>query len=66
MPIVQISIAAGKTDAQMKEMYKQVTDAMVKSLDVKPEAITIFVQEYEHTKIGKLGMTYQEFLQKQS
>jgi len=62
MPIIQINIAAGKTDAQKKEMYKLVTEAMVKSVQVKTEAVTIFVNEYSPDDIGKAGMSYREFI----
>ncbi|WP_425059875.1 hypothetical protein SCACP_04970 [Sporomusa carbonis] len=62
MPIIQINIAAGKTNEQKKEMYKLVTEAMVKSVGVKEEAVTIFVNEYDLSDIGKAGKSYPEFL----
>jgi 4-oxalocrotonate tautomerase len=45
MPIIQINLIEGRTTDQKRKLVANVTDAVVKSLDVGPDAVRIILQE---------------------
>jgi 4-oxalocrotonate tautomerase len=45
MPIIQVNMFEGRTVDQKRKLVSAMTDAVVKSLDVKPEDIRIILQE---------------------
>ena len=45
MPIIQINIMEGRTEAQKQALMREVTRAAVDTLGVRPEAVRIIVQE---------------------
>ena len=45
MPIIQINLIEGRTTDQKRKLVASVTDAVVKSLDVGPDAVRIILQE---------------------
>ncbi|WP_232698303.1 2-hydroxymuconate tautomerase [Brevibacillus daliensis] len=45
MPIVQIQVLQGRTDEQINHLIKNVTEATVTSLEVKPEQVRVIVTE---------------------
>ncbi|HHY16525.1 MAG TPA: 4-oxalocrotonate tautomerase [Firmicutes bacterium] len=45
MPIVQIELIEGRTIDQKKTMAKEVTDAIVRSLGVTPDAVRIIMRD---------------------
>ena len=45
MPIVQVNLLEGRTIDQKKKLVANLTEAVVKSLDVKPDAVRIILQE---------------------
>jgi len=45
MPIIQIHLMEGRTEAQKEEMMRNVTQGVVDALGVKPESVRILVQE---------------------
>lgn len=47
MPIVQVEILKGRTVEQKREMVKEVTEAITKTLICKPEAVKIIIREME-------------------
>ncbi len=47
MPIISIKIAKGRSIEQKRELVKTVTDAVVSSLDVKPEWVTVTIDELD-------------------
>jgi len=47
MPVVSIKIAKGRTVEQKRALAKSVTDAVVGSIAVKPEWVTVVIEEYE-------------------
>lgn len=55
MPTVHIHMYEGRTKEQKRNLVKSVTDAIVKSLDVKPEAVTIFLHEISKENVAKAG-----------
>ncbi|MEW6662514.1 MAG: 2-hydroxymuconate tautomerase [Bacillota bacterium] len=60
MPVLHIHMLSGKTPEQKKAMVKSVTEAIVKSIEVEAEKITIFIKEFEKEDIGKAGLLYNE------
>lgn len=47
MPIIQIHLMEGRSEADKHLMMKRVTEAVVESLHVKPTAVRIIVQEIQ-------------------
>ena len=45
MPIIQVNLLEGRTTDQKRKLVANVTEAVVKSLDVKPDAVRIILQE---------------------
>jgi len=45
MPLVQITLLTGRTLDQRRAMVEQVTDAIVDSIGVAPEAVRIYLRE---------------------
>jgi 4-oxalocrotonate tautomerase len=47
MPVVSIKIAKGRSVEQKRSLVKSVTDAVVAAIMVKPEWVTVVIEEYE-------------------
>lgn len=60
MPIVQIQILEGRSIERKKNMIKQVTDAIVESMDVPIENIRVIITEIPHEHWGTGGKTKDE------
>ena len=45
MPIVTIKLIEGRTEEQKKALVEKVTEAIVESVNVKPEAVAIVLEE---------------------
>lgn len=45
MPIVTIKLLEGRTDEQKKALVEKVTEAIVETVNAKPEAVTIVLEE---------------------
>jgi 4-oxalocrotonate tautomerase len=54
MPIININMFEGRTIDQKRKMVVAVTEAMVKSLDIKPETVRIIISESpkHHIAVG--------------
>jgi 4-oxalocrotonate tautomerase len=50
----------GRTTEQKKIMVESITEAVVKAINVEPEKVTIFINEFEKEEIGKGGRLYTE------
>lgn len=62
MPMIQINMLAGRSKEQKKEMFQAVTEAMVKSIGVKQESVTVYLKEYTTDEIAKAGKPFSELL----
>jgi 4-oxalocrotonate tautomerase len=54
MPIIQVEMKSGRSEAQKHELTRKLTDAVVEALEVKPEQVRILLREYApgHYTIG--------------
>ncbi len=60
MPIVNIQILKGRSHEQKKKLTKAVTDAIVATIGVKPEAVWIVVEEMEKENFSTGGILHSE------
>ncbi len=47
MPIVTIKLAKGRSIEQKRKLVKAITDAVVSILDVKPEWVSVLIEEFD-------------------
>ncbi len=55
MPVVQISMWAGRTEEQKRKMMAGVTKAICESIGCKPGDVTIIVYDIDKKNWGKEG-----------
>lgn len=60
MPIIQMEILKGRTIEQKREMVKEVTSAIVKTLSCPPEAVSIIIREMEKEEYSVAGKLYSD------
>ena len=56
MPIVQISMIAGRTPEKKEQLIKKVTDAIVDSLQVPADLVRIIIHDIPKENIGDGGV----------
>jgi 4-oxalocrotonate tautomerase len=59
MPIIQVNMFEGRTIDQKRKLVANMTDAVVKSLGVKPEDVRIILQDlarHDYAIAGVLAM----------
>lgn len=59
MPILNIALIAGRSNEQKEALIKEVTDACVNALDVKPETVRILLQDIAPQDFGVAGESVQ-------
>lgn len=60
MPIVTIDMIEGRTDEQKKNLVREVTEAIVKTIDTAPENVTVVLHDQPKINIAKAGKTLAE------
>lgn len=60
MPEVVIHLAEGRTVDQKRALMKDITDAVVKNANVKPEAVTVSIVEAPLINKMKGGVLFSE------
>jgi len=60
MPIVNIKIAKGRSIEQKKKLVKDITDVVVKDLDLRPEWVTVLIDEYDRENWASGGELHSE------
>jgi 4-oxalocrotonate tautomerase len=60
MPILRVSLWAGRTKEQKSELAKALTDTMVKVAKVPPEAVTIMIEELPKENWASRGVLHSE------
>ena len=56
MPIIHVSMIEGRTLDQKRKLVTSMTEAVVKSLDVKPEAVHIVIHDLPKTNCAGAGV----------
>ena len=57
MPIIQLNIAEGRTVEQKLAAFAAITDAVVRTLDVRPEQVRILIIEVSPENFAIAGET---------
>ena len=57
MPIIQVNIAEGRTVEQKLAAFAAITDAVVRTLDVRPEQVRIQINEVKDENFAIAGET---------
>ena len=60
MPILRVSLWAGRTKEQKTELAKALTDTMVKVAKVPPEAVTVMFEELPKENWATNGVLHSE------
>ena len=47
MPVITIQIAKGRSIEQKRDLVKSITNSVVSSLDVKPEWVSVLIEEFD-------------------
>ena len=56
MPIIEVKLFKGRTLDQKRKLVADITDAVVKSLDVQPEAVRIILQDMSKEDLAVAGV----------
>ena len=56
MPIVHISMIAGRTPEKKEKLIKKVTDAVVESLEIPADRVHIVLHDIPKENIGDAGV----------
>ena len=57
MPIIQLNVAEGRTAEQKLAVMAAITDAVVRTLDVRPEQVRILINEVKDENFAIAGET---------
>jgi 4-oxalocrotonate tautomerase len=60
MPLVQVSLAAGRSESQIRTLIAELTDATVRALDADPERVTVIVTQVDPAQWARGGATLAE------
>lgn len=55
MPIINIKMAKGRTIEQKRDLARTLTEDVVRILDVRPEWVTVIIDEYERENWASEG-----------
>jgi 4-oxalocrotonate tautomerase len=56
MPIIQVNLLEGRTIDQKRKLVANMTDAVAKSLDVKPEDVRIILRDMSRHDYAVAGV----------
>lgn len=57
MPIAQINIVEGRTDAQKEMLIREVSDAITRALDAPLESVRVIINEMPKQHFGIAGQS---------
>lgn len=60
MPLVEVTIAAGRSDEQIRAMMHEVHEAVLRTVDTQPEHIRVIVREVPRTHWATGDLTIAE------
>ncbi len=58
MPVVQIEMLPGRNLEQKRAMVKRVTEALVETINCKPERVKIIIREVAKEHLADSGVLY--------
>jgi 4-oxalocrotonate tautomerase len=56
VPLIQVNMAAGRTDEQKRALLEAITDAVQRSIDAPLESIRVWISEFQPTEYMVAGM----------
>lgn len=56
MPLIQVNMAAGRTDEEKKRLMEEITKAVETALEVSPAAIRVWINEFRDTEFMAGGV----------
>ena len=60
MPIISVVALEGRTVDQKRALVKDITEAVVKNFNVKPDAVTVIIHEMSKENIAKSGKLFMD------
>ena len=60
MPMIQVYMLKGRTDAQKRQLIEAMTDVMVEVCGSKPERVGVIVSEIDPTNWGRAGVPHSD------
>lgn len=60
MPLIEVTIAEGRSPRQIRNMIQGVHDAVVQNADARPEHVSVIVHEVPRAHWGAGGATLDE------
>ncbi len=60
MPVIHVYMFEGRTLDQKRKLVSSMTDAVVKSLDSKPETVQILIHENPKSNVAKAGVLHSD------
>jgi 4-oxalocrotonate tautomerase len=60
MPLIEVSLAQGRSEQQIRTMIHEVHEAVLRSIDTKPEYIRVIVREVPRTQWATGDVTLSE------
>ncbi len=58
MPLVEISMLAGRDSAMKENIIREVTDAVVRTSGAPPDAVTVIIRDVPRTDWACAGIPY--------
>jgi len=60
MPILDVTLLAGRTPEKKNALIRELTDAAVRALDVPPQSVRVLLREIDHEHFAVGGVTKAE------
>jgi 4-oxalocrotonate tautomerase len=60
MPFVAVKILKGRSVEAKRELARRVTEAVAGAIDLKPETVTVVIEEYERENWASGGQLFSD------
>ena len=58
MPLVTVKAIEGRTTEQKRKLVRDITEAVVKNFETKPEAVIVDIIEFSRENLAKAGKLF--------
>ncbi len=58
MPLVTVKAIEGRTTEQKRKLVRDITEAVVKHFETKPESVTVDIIEFSRENLAKAGKLF--------